>query len=71
MFGKVKVVSVRIEFLRGVTFFADSTYDPSRGLEKRRDGLWAVDKPVDQKRRGRCCQRARAFLLRSTCGNFN
>lgn len=80
MFGEIEVVSVtdRVRLRRFVLCLfdlplyqcRDRRVDPSRGLEKRRDGLGAVDEPVDQKRRGRCGQWTRAFLLRTTCGIF-
>ena len=49
----------------------DRRVDPHGDVEKRRDGPGAVDEPVDQKRRGRRGQRARAFLVYTTCGVLN
>ena len=81
MFGEIEVVSVTDRVLLRhfvLCWFAVPLYqrrgrrvDPSGGLEKRRDGLGAVDEPVDQKRRGRRGQRTRAFFLRTTCGIFS
>ena len=77
---KVEVVSVTFRALLWVLFLfkvnlplyqhRGRRVDPAGAAQERRDGSRAVDEPVDQKRRGRGGQRAPAFLLRTTCGEF-